>query len=59
MRRLRALIERLLPWYDPEREAEKDAHAAELERRVHTVAGNPALRRSFEQMGNRMTRPPR
>jgi len=26
--RVRALIERLLPWYDPELERRRDAHAA-------------------------------
>ena len=38
MRRLRALIERFLPWYDPERDAAKDRHVAATVQRADQVA---------------------
>lgn len=53
MRKLRQLIERLLPWFDPEREAAKDERVDELVGRANELVG---LRRSFRQMDDRMAR---
>jgi hypothetical protein len=50
--KLRALIERLLPWYDPEREAAKDRRAEDITRRVRRET---ALRRSFHQADDRLS----
>lgn len=48
---MRQLIERLLPWYDPEREAAKDRRVDEL---VHRV-DDAAMRRSFGRMNDRFS----
>lgn len=50
MRRLKELIERLLPWFDPAEEQAKDRRADEALKRT------TAMRRSFRDMDDRLAR---
>jgi hypothetical protein len=54
MHRLRALIESLLPWYDPERDAEKDRHVAATVRRADQLSER--IRSEFRPADARLAR---